>query len=142
MREGHSHPAFADARNQDRHPRRLETRSLTFDAGAKRGKKRLASACAWSGAPGLRLPDTSSIPGKAEWGLFQGASDRHSAKNKGASGITTLAPYVAGQWGRGNNRLPGLRRAPGVVPDGAEFFRTRLSDCRFPNRVVQGALLF
>jgi hypothetical protein len=31
------------------------------------------------------------------------------AKKKGASGITTLAPYVAGQWGRGNNRLPGLR---------------------------------
>jgi hypothetical protein len=29
------------------------------------------------------------------------------AKKKGASGITTLAPYVAGQWGRGNNRLPG-----------------------------------
>jgi hypothetical protein len=28
-------------------------------------------------------------------------------KKKGASGITTLAPYVAGQWGRGNNRLPG-----------------------------------
>jgi hypothetical protein len=27
-------------------------------------------------------------------------------KKKGASGITTLAPYVAGQWGRGNNRLP------------------------------------
>jgi len=25
---------------------------------------------------------------------------------KGATGITTVAPYVAGQWGRGNNRLP------------------------------------
>ena len=25
---------------------------------------------------------------------------------KGATGITTVAPYVAGQWGRGNDRLP------------------------------------
>jgi hypothetical protein len=30
-----------------------------------------------------------------------------ATKKKGASGITTLAPYVAGQWGRGDNRLPG-----------------------------------
>jgi hypothetical protein len=29
-------------------------------------------------------------------------------KKQGATGITTIAPYVAGQWGRGNNRLPGL----------------------------------
>jgi hypothetical protein len=28
-------------------------------------------------------------------------------KKQGAIGITTIAPYVAGQWGRGNNRLPG-----------------------------------
>ena len=27
-------------------------------------------------------------------------------KKQGATGITTVAPYVAGQWGRGNNRLP------------------------------------
>jgi len=26
-------------------------------------------------------------------------------KEQGATGITTVAPYVAGQWGRGNNRL-------------------------------------
>jgi hypothetical protein len=26
-------------------------------------------------------------------------------KEQGATGITTFAPYVAGQWGRGNNRL-------------------------------------
>jgi hypothetical protein len=43
-------------------------------------------------------------------------------KKKGASGITTLAPYVAGQWGRGNNRLPGLRSAPKLVPDDGKFF--------------------
>jgi hypothetical protein len=27
-------------------------------------------------------------------------------KKQGATGITTVAPYVTGQWGRGNNRLP------------------------------------
>ena len=26
-------------------------------------------------------------------------------KKQGATGITTVAPYIAGQWGRGNNRL-------------------------------------
>jgi hypothetical protein len=28
-------------------------------------------------------------------------------KKQGAAGITTAAPYVTGQWGRGDNRLPG-----------------------------------
>jgi hypothetical protein len=28
-------------------------------------------------------------------------------KKQGADGITTPAPYVAGQWGRGDDRLPG-----------------------------------
>jgi hypothetical protein len=28
-------------------------------------------------------------------------------KKQGATGITTVAPYIAGQWGRGNNRLSG-----------------------------------
>lgn len=28
-------------------------------------------------------------------------------KKQGATGITTVAPYIAGQWGRGNNRLFG-----------------------------------
>ena len=32
---------------------------------------------------------------------------RVGQKKQGATGITTVAPYVAGQWGRGNNRLPG-----------------------------------
>jgi hypothetical protein len=26
-------------------------------------------------------------------------------KKQGATGITTAAPYVTGQWGRGDNRL-------------------------------------
>jgi hypothetical protein len=28
------------------------------------------------------------------------------AKKQGATGITTVAPHIAGQWGRGDNRLP------------------------------------
>jgi hypothetical protein len=28
-------------------------------------------------------------------------------KKQGAAGITTAAPHIAGQWGRGDNRLPG-----------------------------------
>jgi hypothetical protein len=28
-------------------------------------------------------------------------------KKQGATGITTVAPYITGQWGRGDNRLPG-----------------------------------
>jgi len=28
-------------------------------------------------------------------------------KMQGAAGITTAAPYVTGQWGRGEDRLPG-----------------------------------
>jgi hypothetical protein len=36
------------------------------------------------------------------------AQIKESAKKKqGTTGITTVVPYVAGQWGRGNNRLPG-----------------------------------
>jgi hypothetical protein len=32
--------------------------------------------------------------------------EANEQKKQGATGITTVAPYVAGQWGRGNNRLP------------------------------------
>jgi hypothetical protein len=36
------------------------------------------------------------------------AKNKKAAKTKkqGAAGITTAAPHVAGQWGRGDNRLP------------------------------------
>ena len=30
---------------------------------------------------------------------------KSTQKKQGATGITTVAPYIAGQWGRGNNRL-------------------------------------
>ncbi|MGB9118274.1 hypothetical protein [Bradyrhizobium sp.] len=32
--------------------------------------------------------------------------NRVTEKKQGAAGITTTAPYVTGQWGRGDNRLP------------------------------------
>jgi len=35
------------------------------------------------------------------------AQKAHKTKKQGATGITTVAPYIAGQWGRGDNRLPG-----------------------------------
>ena len=31
---------------------------------------------------------------------------KHIGKKQGAAGITTAAPHIAGQWGRGDNRLP------------------------------------
>jgi len=43
-------------------------------------------------------------------------------KKQGATGITTVAPYVTGQWGRGNNRLPELLPGHGVVPDSQKYF--------------------
>jgi hypothetical protein len=43
-------------------------------------------------------------------------------KKQGATGITTVAPYVAGQWGRGNNRLPGLRSGPRIRSHGFQLF--------------------
>jgi len=49
-----------------------------------------------------------------------------AGKKQGATGITTVAPYVAGQWGRGDNRLHVLRARTGVVPVGPQFFYTRL----------------
>jgi hypothetical protein len=44
------------------------------------------------------------------------------AKKQGAAGITTAAPRIAGQWGRGDNRLPELRTAPKVVPAPDKYF--------------------
>jgi len=43
-------------------------------------------------------------------------------KKQGAAGITTAAPRIAGQWGRGDNRLPELRTAPEVVPAPDKYF--------------------
>jgi hypothetical protein len=48
---------------------------------------------------------------QAEPGTINGAAVRIFAlitgKKQGAAGITTAAPYIAGQWGRGEDRLPG-----------------------------------
>jgi len=43
-------------------------------------------------------------------------------KKQGAAGITTAAPRIAGQWGRGDNRLPELRTGPKVVPASDKYF--------------------
>jgi hypothetical protein len=43
-------------------------------------------------------------------------------KSGGAAGITTAAPHVAGQWGRGDNRLSKRRTSAGVVPVPRIFF--------------------
>jgi hypothetical protein len=43
-------------------------------------------------------------------------------KKQGAAGITTAAPRIAGQWGRGDNRLPELRTGPKVVPAPDKYF--------------------
>jgi hypothetical protein len=43
-------------------------------------------------------------------------------KKQGATGITTVAPYIAGQWGRGNNRLLERLTSPGVVPVTFKYF--------------------
>jgi hypothetical protein len=53
------------------------------------------------------------------------------AKEQGATGITSVAPHIAGQWGRGDNRLHVLRAGVGDVPAGRNFFCARLSDCKF-----------
>jgi hypothetical protein len=57
----------------------------------------------WSHAdvePFSRWQDTRLIAQRkpAEIGLM-------ADKKQGATGITSVAPYVAGQWGRGDNRL-------------------------------------
>lgn len=44
-------------------------------------------------------------------------------KKQGATGITTVAPYIAGQWGRGNNRLLERLGSPEVVPGVAKYFQ-------------------
>jgi len=44
-------------------------------------------------------------------------------KKQGATGITTVAPYIAGQWGRGNNRLLERLTSPGVVPGAVKYFQ-------------------
>ncbi len=44
--------------------------------------------------------------GGADGGAVRGLWLDFCGKKQGAAGITTAAPYVAGRWGRGNDRLP------------------------------------
>jgi hypothetical protein len=48
-------------------------------------------------------PDRRSKAGALH--LFVFKINRITEKKQGAAGITTAAPYIAGQWGRGDNRL-------------------------------------
>jgi hypothetical protein len=50
-------------------------------------------------------------------------SNHIKEKKQGATGITTVAPYIAGQWGRGNNRLLERLGSPEVVPGVAKYFQ-------------------
>jgi hypothetical protein len=56
-----------------------------------------------------RGPDRYST-GRNSSALFPGSLNR--TKKQGAAGITTAAPYIAGQWGRGDNRLSVRRLSP------------------------------
>jgi hypothetical protein len=59
------------------------------------------------------------------WGGWWGGwekSAKFRAKKQGAAGITTAAPHIAGQWGRGDNRLPGLLTGPRSRSRGAQNF--------------------
>ncbi|MFZ1170466.1 MAG: hypothetical protein WAO01_04620, partial [Bradyrhizobium sp.] len=44
-------------------------------------------------------------------------------EKRGAAGITTAAPHIAGQWGRGDNRLRKRRAGGKIVPAKDYFFR-------------------
>jgi hypothetical protein len=45
------------------------------------------------------------VVGESEVGSL-GSFALITGKKQGAAGITTAAPYIAGQWGRGEDRLP------------------------------------
>ena len=52
---------------------------------------------------------------RASWSIFRQIK-------QGAAGITTAAPHIADQWGRGDDRLPGLREPPGTRSRRRELF--------------------
>ena len=49
-------------------------------------------------------------------------SSHFPRKKQGAAGITTAAPYVTGQWGRGDNRLRMILRPPNSFQPVQNFF--------------------
>jgi hypothetical protein len=50
------------------------------------------------------------------------ASAEIPQKKQGAAGITTAAPYVASQWGRGDDRLLGQCGSPGSRSERSKLF--------------------
>jgi hypothetical protein len=47
---------------------------------------------------------------------------QNQPKKQGAAGITTAAPYVASQWGRGMTGCRENAEAPEIVPAAPNFF--------------------
>jgi hypothetical protein len=83
-----------------------------FLSKGKEGSRSMSRSGA--GVMGSAIPDP--VPCNLDdrqfqrWGGWWGGwekSAKFRAKKQGAAGITTAAPYIAGQWGRGDNRLPG-----------------------------------
>jgi hypothetical protein len=56
------------------------------------------------------------------------ASCKRPRKKQGATGITTVAPYVAGLWGRGMTGCRNDARRRDSFREEAKLFNTRLSD--------------
>jgi hypothetical protein len=72
----------------------------------------LVVCCTWTAQPSISVDAARrgrTLRRRAEKAaaianLFE--INRIADKKQGAAGITTAAPYVTGQWGRGDNRLP------------------------------------
>jgi hypothetical protein len=85
LAEAHSHVSFSGG---------VEKKTLGGEAGRKISEHCPRTALV---AECCRAPN--GLLGAANANLLQ-------TKKQGTTGITTVVPYVAGQWGRGNNRLP------------------------------------
>jgi hypothetical protein len=75
--------------------------------------------CCWGGCccdGGKCIPDHAST-------VVLGFKHLKNQKKQGATGITTVAPYIAGQWGRGNNRLLERLSVSRVVPRAGKYFQ-------------------
>jgi hypothetical protein len=92
----------------------LDRRRRQGDAGVRFGRqivtawgrrRRSALRC-----PEAKYPTNGVVSDEPKVGRKVGRLQKLAklqAKKQGAAGITTAAPYIAGQWGRGEDRLPG-----------------------------------
>jgi len=84
-----SQALFFQRNSRNRAPRAAA--SLDRDASALKRARRAWRAGLWRSRPG--------IGGLCDPGIFENPGIFE--KKQGATGITTVAPYVTGQWGRG-----------------------------------------